>query len=174
MSNGKKLIATIKTTTGNGHVAFRSTPTDNAQNLLYELDENTKVELLQDKPKNIGDGDWYYIKHQQQDGWVFHKYVQNIQDISSDSGQSPDKSADKSQTKKLLIDQETPLKEYPVDTKDLNEEARKRLVYMPGGTILNISSSQQEANHYRFTLADGQKIDGKDTWYVYDGHARIP
>ncbi|MGB7441963.1 MAG: hypothetical protein WA919_12900 [Coleofasciculaceae cyanobacterium] len=173
MSNSKKRIATIKTSTGNGHVAFRSTPTDNVQNLLYELAENTQVELLQDKPKNIGDGNWYYIKHQQQDGWVFHKYVQNIKEIPTEAQPTPDKSVDKSQGKKLMIDQKTPFKEYPVDTKDLNEEARKRLVYMSGGTILNISSYQQEANHYRFTLADGQKIDGKETWYVYDGHARI-
>ncbi len=77
-------------------------------------------------------------------------------------------------TKTLRVITQTPFKENTAQLKDLTEEAKKKLLYFNPETVLKVVvDPKMQDDHYRFTLAEGQKINGKTSWYVFKDHVKI-
>lgn len=76
--------------------------------------------------------------------------------------------------KTLRVITQTPFKDNTAQLKDLTQEAKNKLLYFNPETILKVFVDPKiQDNHYRFTLAEGQKINGKTSWYVFKDHVKI-
>ncbi|HBE16961.1 MAG TPA: hypothetical protein DEG17_26430 [Cyanobacteria bacterium UBA11149] len=77
-------------------------------------------------------------------------------------------------TKTLRVISKTPFKDNTAQLQDLTEDAKSKLLYFSPETIFKVTVDPKiQDQHYRFTLADGQKINGKTTWFVFKDHVKI-
>lgn len=75
-------------------------------------------------------------------------------------------------SKFVHIEKPTVLKTKPYQSTDKRlTDDDKFLVYQP--MVLQVGSSVKEGVHWKFSLAGGQSLNGKNTWYVWEGHGAI-
>ncbi len=137
-------------------------PPHSHDNIVHVGHSGDRVEILD---RNHPQGDthlWYkvrYIKQQNIQGWVREDVIQLDPTPPTPSPQST-----------LTVRTNTVFVHFPEDSSKLPDEDK---VSVSVGTTYNLSAYKLENQYYRFTLANGQLIKNKNTWYVFKDHVQI-
>lgn len=138
--------------------------------IKVQLPVGTQVQILNAASVDANRHRWYHVqyqdaKHGQSDGYVRDDFIQE-----NSNSQNPGQSGSIKKLK-IIYGTGTWFKARPEDASQLGDDLK---VFISNNTVYNILSQYTEENsHYRFVLADGQLIKGKNTWYAFKGHVQI-
>ncbi|MDF5714731.1 MAG: hypothetical protein PUP93_12805 [Rhizonema sp. NSF051] len=137
-------------------------PPHSQDNVVHLGHSGDRVEIL-DQIHPQGDTHvWYrirYITQQNIEGWVRNDVLKLDPTPPTPSPQST-----------LTVRTNTVFVHFPEDSSKLTDDNK---VSVSVGTTYNLSAYKLENQYYRFTLAHGQLIKNKNTWYVFQDHVQI-
>ncbi|MDF5721982.1 MAG: hypothetical protein PUP91_16165 [Rhizonema sp. PD37] len=137
-------------------------PAHSQDNIVHQGHSGDRVEILDSKHPQGDTHLWYnvrYITQQNIQGWVREDVIKLDPTPPTPSPQST-----------LTVRTNTVFVHFPEDSSKLSNDDK---VSVSVGTTYNLSAYTLENQYYRFTLANGQLIKNKNTWYVFMGHVQI-
>ncbi|MEB3177898.1 MAG: SH3 domain-containing protein [Nostocaceae cyanobacterium] len=141
-------------------------PPDSTSNIVARGKPGDRVEILGSTRPASDTHTWYRINYLPQSGiqgWVRDDVITILPPEDDDDPSSVAKY-------QLNVTTNTIFKTRPVDSSQLPDAEK---VAIPANTTLAVSAYRQESSHYVCTLAYGQKIKGRNTWYIFQAHAQI-
>ena len=137
-------------------------PTHSHDNIVHVGNSGDRVEILDNNQPQGDTHIWYKVRYITQpniEGWVREDVIQLDPVPPNSNPQST-----------LTVRTNTVFVHFPEDSSKLPNDDK---VAVSVGTTYDLSAYQLENQYYHFTLANGQLIKNKNTWYVFKDHVEI-